>query len=61
MMRELVIHGTTIVRTIGPAAPMPMLTICALDNVCGEGNSSTQLYLPAPSSHGLAFLRFALA
>ena len=42
MMRELVIHGTTIVRTIGLAAPMPMLTICALDNVCGEGNSSTR-------------------
>src|SRR5260221_7683411 len=33
------IHGTTIVGTIGLAAPMSMLTICAADNLCGEGNS----------------------
>jgi hypothetical protein len=32
-------HGTTIVGTIGLAAPMSMLTICAADNLCGEGNS----------------------
>jgi hypothetical protein len=38
-MRELMTHGTTIVGTIGLAAPMSMLTICAADNLCGEGNS----------------------
>jgi len=32
-------HGTTIVGTIGLAAPMSMLTICAPDNLCGERNS----------------------
>jgi hypothetical protein len=38
MMRELMTHGTTIVGTIGLAAPMSMLTICAADNLCGEGS-----------------------
>jgi hypothetical protein len=31
-------HGMTIVGTTGPAAPMSMLTICAADNLCGEGS-----------------------
>ena len=39
MMRELITHGTTIVRTTGLVAPMWMLTICAPDNSCSEGNS----------------------
>ena len=37
-MRELMTHGTTIVGTIGPAAPTSMLTICAPDNLCGAGS-----------------------
>ena len=37
MMRERMTHGTTIVGTIGLAAPMSMLTICAPDN-CGAGS-----------------------
>ena|SRR6266478_2988804 len=32
-------HGATIVGTIGLAAPTSMPTICARDNLCGEGNS----------------------
>jgi hypothetical protein len=39
MMGELITHGATIVGTIGLAAPTSMLTICARDNLCGEGNS----------------------
>src|SRR5262249_54863140 len=39
MTRELTTRGTTIVGTIGLAAPMSMLTICAPDNLCGAGSS----------------------
>jgi hypothetical protein len=37
-MRELTIHGTTIAGTLGPAAPMSMLTIGAPDSLCSAGN-----------------------
>jgi hypothetical protein len=42
-------HGTTIVGTIGLAAPMSMLTICARDNLCGEGSSCNDHLLETPS------------
>jgi hypothetical protein len=38
MTRELMTPGTTIVGTIGLAATMSMLTICAPDNLCGAGS-----------------------